>query len=184
MECDRQGSLRSKPIRGLRHSPAGEGGSLTVSTAHGPPHSASGRRLGSRLFIIKPVKNTSQTASELQTDGRCVLFACVGFLSGSQPSQPGSQLCWLPAAGWGQSSILSRAQPKFCAATCSSLRSLWGPHSRSRLRAQPCPVHRKTERALPWANSARPPAQVVDDRFAGLGKHRRHGVRRGIRFLG
>jgi len=40
------------------------------------------------LFIIKPVKNTSQTASELQTDGRCVLLACVGFLSGRQPSQP------------------------------------------------------------------------------------------------
>lgn len=88
MECDRQGPLRSRPIRGLRHSPAGEGGSLTVPTAHGPPHSASGRRLSSRLFIIKPVKNTSQTASELQTDGRCVLFACVGFLSGRQPSQP------------------------------------------------------------------------------------------------
>lgn len=172
----------------MRHSPAGEGGSLTVPTAHGPPHSASGRRLGSRLFIIKPVKNTSQTASELQTDGCCLLcahYVCArSFSPATSPSKPGSRL-WLDVCGCSRTMVRAYAQPdraKTLLRTQHHAQS-WSA-GQNEMRAQPCPVHRETERFCcpgDWRQPARHSSTTV---LLALGKHRRPRRPAGIRFLG
>lgn len=163
----------------MRHAPAGEGGSLTVPTAHGPPHPASGRRFGSRLFIIKPVKNTSQTASELRADGRCLHRMCAWFTSSHQPSAAGiTALCGCPRPWYPH--MLSQAGPRTLCITMLSL--VWSAEQDEvRVRAQPCSVHRETERLAAtddWRKPARPPRP--DDRFCCPGETQAPpGVRRG-----
>lgn len=157
-----------KPIRRVRHSPAGEGGSLTVPTAHGPPHAASGRRLGSRLSIIKPVKNTSQTASELQT------AMCAQCFHSYQSSQPPSRDLISGNVGNGVE-IRGTAQ-----CICTSIPSQNSTQHRAQSWA--CRAEREVSLA-PGIAKRTVDAKALSSSSTVLLLWR-PGVRRGIRFLG
>lgn len=78
--------------------------------------------------------------------------------------------------------MLSQNGPKLYYAR-STMPKSWSA-GQNEMRAQPCPVHRETERFAALANGASPPAPRLDDRFAGPGETQAPRRPAGIRLLG